>query len=304
MVVSEPDGSATWFPSNDHPTDKAGYSFEVTVPEGLVAVANGTLTGSQTSGGRTTWQWDAPDPMAAYLATASVGNFALTTYTAPNGTPVIDAVDRDRPASASADLALTGEMLGFFESRYGPYPFVAYGAIVDDDSVGYALETQTRSFFSRTAREGTIAHELAHQWMGNAVSPHRWADIWLNEGWATYSTWLWSEHRGRQSAADAFDEVMATPADDPEWNFVVADPQPLGLFAGPVYDRGAATLHALRVRIGDDAFFELARTWVERYGGGTASTSDFVALAQEVSGQDLETFFRVWVRTPQKPTTW
>ena len=304
MVVSEPDGSATWFPANDHPTDKASYSFEVTVPEGLVAVANGTLTGSQTSGGRTTWQWDAPDPMAAYLATASVGNFALTQYTAPNGTPVIDAVDRDRPASASADLALTGEMLGFFEDRYGPYPFVAYGAIVDDDSVGYALETQTRSFFSRTAREGTVAHELAHQWMGNAVSTHRWADIWLNEGWATYSTWLWNEHRGRQSAADAFDEVMATPADDPEWNFVVADPQPLGLFAGPVYDRGAATLHALRVKIGDDAFFELARTWVERYGGGTASTSDFVALAQEVSGQDLETFFEVWVRTPQKPTTW
>ena len=77
-------------------------------------------------------------------------------------------------------------MLEFFEERFGDYPFNSYGAIVDDDSVGYALETQTRSFFSRNAFEGTVAHELAHQWMGDHVSPERWADIWLNEGWATY----------------------------------------------------------------------------------------------------------------------
>jgi aminopeptidase N len=166
MVVSQPDGSATWFPANDHPTDKSTFTFEVTVPEGLVTVANGLLTGSSTTDGKTTWKWDAPDPMAAYLATASVGNFTLDQYTAPNGTPIIDALDQDVLASNYADLALTGEMLVFFEGLYGPYPFVSYGAIVDDDSVGYALETQTRSFFSRRAREGTIAHELAHQWLG------------------------------------------------------------------------------------------------------------------------------------------
>ncbi len=304
MVVSEPDGSATWFPVNDHPTDKSSYSFEITVPEGLAAVANGLLTGSTTEEGRTTWSWDAPDPMAAYLATASVGNFVLDQYTAPNGTPIIDALDADRPPSAYADLALTGEMLTFFEGLYGQYPFNSYGAIVDDDSVGYALETQTRSFFSRNAREGTIAHELAHQWMGDHVSPERWADIWLNEGWATYSEWMWDEYRGRDTAAQTFDAFMATPADDPEWDFVVADPTPLGLFAGPVYDRGAATLHALRVKIGDEAFFELARAWVERFGGGTASTADFAALAEEVSAQDLDAFFEAWVYTPAKPTVW
>ena len=304
MVVSEPDGSATWFPVNDHPTDKSSYAFRITVPEGLVAVANGLLTGSTTEAGRTTWSWDAPDPMAAYLATASVGNFVLDEYTAANGTPIIDALDADRPASAYADLALTSDMLVFFESLYGPYPFNSYGAIVDDDSVGYALETQTRSFFSRNAREGTIAHELAHQWMGDEVSPERWADIWLNEGWATYSEWMWDEHRGRDTAAATFDVFMSTPADDEEWDFVVADPTPLGLFAGPVYDRGAATLHALRVKIGDDAFFDLARTWLERFGGGTASTQDFAELSEEVSGQDLDAFFEAWVYTPAKPTVW
>jgi aminopeptidase N len=304
MVVSEPDGSATWYPVNDHPTDKSSYTFDITVPEGLVAVANGLLEGSSTAAGRTTWSWDAPDPMAAYLATATVGDFRLHSYTAPNGTPIIDAVDPSRPASASASLALTGEMLEFFEDRFGDYPFNSYGAIVDDDSVGYALETQTRSFFSRNAGEGTVAHELAHQWMGDHVSPERWADIWLNEGWATYGSWMWGEHRGRDTAADQFADVMAIPADDDFWHSEVADPGPLGLFAGPVYDRGAATLHALREKIGDDAFFELARTWVERYGGDTADTDDFAALASEVAGQDLTHFFDVWVHRPVKPTTW
>jgi len=305
MVVSEPDGSATWFPVNDHPTDKSSYSFEITVPEGLVAVANGLPAGQPTTvDGTTTWYWDAPDPMAAYLATASVGDYVVNEYVAANGTPIFDAVDPTRLGSPSANLALTSDMLVFFEGLYGPYPFISYGAIVDDDSVGYALETQTRSFFSRTASQGTVAHELAHQWMGDHVSPHRWADIWLNEGWATYSTWMWTEHRGGDTAQAAFDDYLSIPADDDEWDVVVADPGPLGLFLNPIYDRGAATLHALRLEIGDAAFFEVAQTWVERFGGGTASTADFIALAQEVSGEDLEAFFDVWLFTPEKPVAW
>ena len=302
MVVSEPDGAATWFPTNDHPTDKSTYSFEITVPEGLVAVANGSPASEPTTAdGKTTWYWDAPDPMAAYLATASVGDYVVNEYVAANGTPIFDAVDPARLGGPSASLALTSDMLVFFEGLFGPYPFVSYGAIVDDDSVGYALETQTRSFFSRNAGQGTVAHELAHQWFGDHVSPYRWADIWLNEGWATYATWLWTEHRGGASAQDAFEDYLSIPADDEEWDVVVADPGPFGLFLNPIYDRGAATLHALRLEIGDDAFFEVTRTWVERFGGGTASTADFIALAEEVSGQDLEAFFDMWLYTPEKP---
>ena len=308
MVASESDGSATWFPVNDHPTDKATYEFEITVPRGYTAVANGTLEDVERRGRWVTWEWDAPDPMAAYLATATVGNFEMVTSTAPNGVPVLDFLDEDltpaNRATSEASLALTGEMMEFFEDRYGDYPFVSYGAIVDDDSVGYALETQTRSIFSRVAREGTVAHELAHQWMGNHVSPGRWADIWLNEGWATYSTWMWTEHRGGTTAQAAYEQVLAIPADNAFWDLVVSDPGALNLFHGAVYDRGAATLHALRLEIGDEAFFELARTWVERYGGGTATTADFRALAEEVSGQDLGTLFTVWLDTPERPGSW
>jgi aminopeptidase N len=158
--------------------------------------------------------------------------------------------------------------------------------------------------YSRVAREGTVAHELAHQWLGNAVSPERWQDIWLNEGWATYSEWLWSEDSGGPAAQEAFDDVMAIPADDPFWDVVVADPGPFGLFLGPIYDRGAATLHALRVKIGDDAFFTGAQEWVSRYDDSTATTEDFQALYEEVSGQELDEFFDIWLRDPVKPTTW
>ncbi len=304
MVVSEPDGAATWFPVNDHPLDKATYAFEITVPEGLVAVANGELVGESTTAGRTTWTWDAPDPMAAYLATATIGNFELVSSTAPNGVEILDAIDRDLAPSASADLALTGDMLVFFADLYGEYPFVNYGAIVDDDSVGYALETQTRSFFSRNAREGTIAHELAHQWMGDHVGPSQWSDIWLNEGWATYSSWLWSEDQGRTTAQQSYESVLGIAADSSYWTIVVSDPGPFGLFSSPVYTRGAATLHALRLEIGDDAFFDLAREWVARYGGATGSTDDFRSLAEEVSGQDLDSLFDAWLDAQVRPTTW
>ena len=304
MVVSEPDGSATWFPVNDHPTDKASYSYEITVPEGLTAVANGLLVGSETADGRTTWTWDAPDPMAAYLATATVGRFRVEQYTAANGTPIVDAIDVTRTPAQYASLAQTSNMLTFFEERFGPYPFVSYGAIVDNDSVGYALETQTRSFFSGSAAENTVAHELAHQWMGNHVSPGLWADIWLNEGWATYASWMWREHRGTTTTQTLFNNVYARPSTSSTWSTVLADPGPLGLFGTAVYDRGAALLHALRGEIGDEKFFELAKEWVERYGGGTATTADFIALSEEVSGQQLDAFFQVWAYDVGKPAAW
>ena len=203
MVVNEPEGAMTWYPVSDHQTDKATYGFEITVPEGKVAVANGLPAGDPvTEGGWTTWFWDAPDPQASYLTTASVGDYDLRFSETAGGLPIIDAVDDNlTPANAAiteASLDLQAEMIAFLEETFVPYPFNSAGAIVDDDTVGYALETQTRPVYSRVAREGTVAHELAHQWFGNAVSPERWADIWLNEGWATYVEWLWSEDSGRR----------------------------------------------------------------------------------------------------------
>jgi aminopeptidase N len=299
----------TWYPVSDHQTDKATYSFQITVPDGKVAVANGLPAQDPvTDNGWTTWYWNAPDQQASYLTTASVGDYDLRYAVTDGGLPIIDAVDDNltstNAATTEASLDQQADMIAFFEETFVPYPFNSYGSIVDDDSVGYALETQTRPVYSRVARESTVAHELAHQWFGNAVSPARWQDIWLNEGWATYAEWLWSDDSGGDSAQTSFEAVMDIPADDAFWSLVIADPGPLGLFHGAVYDRGAATLHALRVKIGDEAFYAGAREWLERYNDSTGTTEDFQAVYEEVSGQNLDSFFDVWVRTPSKPTSW
>ncbi|GAA1059087.1 M1 family metallopeptidase [Agromyces bracchium] len=311
MVVSEPEGSMTWYPVSDHQTDKATYSFEITVPEGKVAVANGIQPKPEdTADGWTTWYWDAPDQQASYLTTASVGDFALReTYSSGSGVPIIDAVDTKlnaaRLATTNASLGWQDEMIDFFESRFGPYPFVAYGSIVDNDSVGYALETQTRPVYSSQASEGTVSHELAHQWFGNAVSPERWQDIWLNEGWATYANWMWNEERGMRTAQTAYDNWYNTARPAGYWELQIGDPGELGLFLTQVYNRGAATLHALRLEVGDDAFFEAAQLWVERYDDSAGTSEDFQAVYEEVSGADLDDFFQIWLYDQQKPpTTW
>ena len=308
MVVSEPDGSMTWYPVSDHQTDKASYSFEITVPEGKVAVANGRPSGDPaTEGGWTTWFWDAPDQQASYLTTASVGDYDLRTSETADGLPIIDAVDDNLTAAnrgtTDASLAEQADMIEFFESRFGAYPFVAFGSIVDDDTVGYALETQTRPVYSRVAREGTVAHELAHQWFGNAVSPERWKDIWLNEGWATYAEWLWSEEDGGATVQESYDAWYEDiPADDAEyWGLRIGDPGPLGLFQNPVYDRGAGTLHALQLGVGDDAFFDATRLWLQRYDDSTGTTEDFEAVFEEVSGEELDAFFHTWLFAQEKP---
>ena len=310
MVVGEPEGTMTWYPVSDHPTDKATYSFEITVPEGKTAVANGLQSRpAKTRAGWTTWYWNAADPQASYLTTASVGDFTLTYDRTPSGLPIVNAVDKDLKdtpeepfrTATEASLARQSDIIEFFGQRFGPYPFRSAGAIVDDDSVGYALETQTRPTYSEVADEGTVAHELAHQWFGNSVSPHRWADIWLNEGWATYAEWLWTEQKGLPGPQENFARIMDIPADDEFWTITVADPGPFAIFSVPIYDRGGATLVALRDKIGDRAFFAGTRLWLQRYRNGEASTDDFQQVFEKASRQDLSDFFDAWVRRPVKP---
>lgn len=301
FVANEPEGASTWYPVNDHPTDKATYDFSVTVPQGTTAVANGDFLGKREHGAWTTWRWSADAPMASYLTTAAVGDYELDRSTTPGGLPLINAVDRDLGDDADDGLARTAEMVDFFTEIYGTYPFGSYGAIIDDDSVGYALETQTRPIYSGPPGEGTVAHELAHQWVGNSVSPGRWRDIWLNEGFAVYSTWLWEEHTGGRTAQQRFDESYDSPPDSGIWVPPPGDPGAEQLFAGSVYERGAMTLHALRMEVGDEAFFTILREWVDRNAGGTATTPDLVHLAEEVSGQELGGVFDAWLYQQDKP---
>ena len=516
-VAGQPHVAATWYPVNDHPLDKASYTFRVTVPRGLEVVANGVLAGQRTRRDRTTWVWVAKEPMASYLTTATIGEFDLSAYRR-NGIRYWDAIDPDLftqpaprtgeqyalsqaadgaykrlartisvPAGASelsfwinrdtefawdfvfveahrpgsdewttlpdlnghtststgtscpvsehlflehymtageegceptgttgewnaasgsgggvyepwrldlseyaggdvevaisyasdglltrngvyvddiqapggagstsfeddadtfdgwtvpgppegsenandwiagtaadapptqgeavrTSLARQPEIIAFLEGYVGRYPFSAAGGIIDDvDAVEFALETQTRpiydrDFFSvvdRTSGDSVVVHELAHQWTGDSLAVALWQHIWLNEGFATYTEWLWSEHEGHGTAQEIFDSLAGgIPADDSFWALAIGDPGPDALFDGAVYDRGAMTLQALRVEIGDAAFFRLLRRWTTSRAGDNVATSEFIALAERISGQELDAFFATWLFTPAKP---
>jgi hypothetical protein len=520
LVAGEPDVAATWYPVNDHPLDKAAYTFRITVPAGLEAVANGALKSSRTRHGSTTWVWDAEERMAPYLTTATIGQFDLRAYRA-GGIRYWDAIDPDLftgvaprtgtqfaisqaadlsykrlartvavPASggtlsfwvtretepnwdfmfveahtvgsddwttlpdlnghtspdtgfvcpfwlqlhpflthyqtdfgdgtcaatgttgkwsaasgesdgyehwivdlaayagkqvelsisyASDDIVNHGgvfvdditlssgpgstsfeddgdtldgwtvpgapagsepnandwiagvaddapptigeqaegafarqpEIIEFLSQLYGRYPFATAGGIVDDaDGLGFALENQTRPIYSqdffrdRTSPvDSVVVHELAHQWVGDDVALAAWQHIWLNEGFATYSEWLWSEREGRETAQEIYDFWTAIPADNPFWSVKIGDPGPDALFDGAVYNRGAATLHALRLEIGDESFFRLLRRWTRDHARGNVTLPEFIALAERISGQDLDAFFTEWLFTAAKPAS-
>jgi hypothetical protein len=519
VVVGEPHVAASWFPVNDHPSDKASYRFHITVPKGTQAVANGIFTGKTTKHGWTTWNWDAREPMASYLATAEIGKFAIDAYhqdgirywdaidpdllgpvatphtgtqfaisqkadlsykrlertinvpgggadlsfwvtgetefpwdfmfveahtaglddwttlpdlnghnsqdtgfscplwlgfhpflahyqtengdgtCSPSGTSgawwaatgardgweqwdvdlsawagktvevsisyasddVVqrnglfvddivsstgagttsfeadgDALDgwtvpgapagsqpnpndwivgtvADTPPNsgqiARASFARQPEILAFEASNFGRYPFSAGGGIVDDlPGVGFALENQTRPVYAREFftdninADDVVVHELAHQWYGDSVALKRWQDVWLNEGFATYAEWLWSEREGLGTAQDNFDFWYSVFADDdPIWQLTIGDPGPNDLFDFQVYFRGAMTLHQLRLTVGDAAFFKTLQQWAKTRGGGNGTTPQFIKLAEKISGQDLDPLFQAWLYSPTKP---
>lgn len=518
IIAGQPHVAATWFPVNDHPSDKASYTFNVTVPTGLDVTANGILKAKQRKGALTRWTWDAREPMASYLATVTTGNYDVKAYTA-GGLKYFDAIDSDLftpfvgpktgsqyavskmandsykrlartidvPAGgatvafqiaretepdwdyvfveahtvgaddwttlpdtnghtsqgtgnscpdgwlgqhpfiqhyqtlagdgtctpsgttgewwaatgasegyepwsvdlsayagkqvelsisyasdyavqlagvfiddivvstgagttsfeddgdtldgwtvpgapegspgnttdwaagttdlvstigdiAQASLNREPEVIKFLSDNFGKYPFSAVGGIVtNDDRLGFALETQTRpvyasAFFGDSVTgDSVVVHELAHQWFGDSLALKRWKDIWLNEGFASYAEWLWSEKEGMATPQDYYDAYAALPADSPYWELVIGDPGPDSLFAGQVYSRGALTLHALRLEVGDDVFFQILKRWSGSKAGQNVSTDQFIALAERLSGKDLDALFNAWVYSPTKP---
>jgi len=303
FVAGEPQGAMTWFPGNNHPKDKSSYDFTITVPEGRTAVANGVLLGQRTKNGKTTFRWRQKEPMAAYLATATVGKFQVNQYTTRDGIKVYDAVDPREAVAAKPVLKKLPSVLEWESKLFGPYPYRAAGAIVDHaPNVGYALETQTRPVYDRAPDLSTLVHESAHQWFGDSVSLTSWKEIWLNEGFATYAEWLYSEQHGGESAQDAFDELYERPASDGLWAFPPADPgSGANIFGTPVYARGAMTLQVLRRAVGDRTFFRILRAWAaeHRYGHGT--TPQFEHLAERLSGKNLDALFHTWLYTAGKP---
>ncbi|MDT4987105.1 MAG: hypothetical protein QOI74_1199, partial [Micromonosporaceae bacterium] len=313
LAVGEPEIAWWWFPSNDHPLDKATFDISVSVPDGTQVVSNGVMSSAPVPEllGWTRWNWRSTKPMATYLAFVAIGHYEIRTDVTSTGQPVITAYAQDLgdfSDAAHASVERTAEVTDWESGLFGPYPFEARGGVVvPSNSLGFALEAQTRPaydgrFWRRGSNMYVVVHENSHQWFGDSVSVTSWRDIWLNEGFARYVEWLWSDSQGEGTAQELFDFAYASrPADSPFWQVLPGDPGPDRQFDIAVYDRGAMTLHQLRLAVGDTAFFETLRRWAaaRQYGNGTIE--QFRSLAEQVSGMDLGPLFTTWLFTPGRP---
>ncbi|MFD6883942.1 M1 family metallopeptidase [Rhodococcus sp. NPDC060084] len=305
LVASQPNGAPSWFPCDDHPGSKATYRISITTDAPFQAIANGTLVHKTTKSSRTTWVYEQPEPMATYLATVQIGHYEMRAIAS---SPVPQyAVHPARLRDAfDKDFGRQQEMLELFTRLFGPYPFAHYTALVTDDDLEIPIEAQGLSTFGANFCDGhrteerLVAHELAHQWFGNSLTLSRWCDIWLHEGFACYAEWLWSENSGGPSAqalaADAYRGLSRKPQD-----ILLEDPGAKDMFDDRIYKRGALTLHALRLTLGDDSFFTLLRTWTSEHRHSNVTTTQFKDLAARFSDTSLRPLWDAWLGQKELP---
>jgi aminopeptidase N len=303
LAVGEPIGTAAWLPCDNVPADKASFEISISVLSSLEAVSNGRLDKVRRSGRRKTFFWVEPEPMSTYLAVVDIGRGKLVRGQIGD-LPTWTLVDPRLQADSAPVLAHLPEVIRFESELYGDYPFNAAGSIVDSaPELGYALETQTRPIYPFAPDLTTLVHETAHQWFGNSVGLERWPNIWLNEGFATWTEWYYAERHGGQTARGIFRRLYRVPAS--KTGFWEPPPGHPGtakkLFAPSTYVRGAMTLEALRAEIGTKQMLELLRRWVTGHGYASADIEQFIDLAEEVSGRRLDGLFNDWLYQRGKP---
>jgi aminopeptidase N len=315
LVASQPVGAPSWFPCNDRPADKASYQISVTTPSPYTVVVGGRLLTRTTRASSTTWVYEQAAPTSSYLVTVSIGQYEAVRLTeaAPaaggRATPLVPQTAY-LPARLlpefTHDFGRQPQMMHFFEGLYGPYPFGEYAVVVADEELDVPVEAQGVATFGTNHVDGVrtserlVAHELAHQWFGNSVTIGDWRHIWLNEGFAKYSEWLWSEHAGGPAAAEhaavAHNVLAGMPQD-----MRLADPGKKLMFDDRLYERGGLTMHALRCVLGDPAFFGLVKDWAAIHRHGVVGTAEFTAHAGQYTDGPLDDFFDAWLWDPALP---
>ena len=326
FTVNEPIGAQSWYPSNNHPSDKATFELRTTAPNAYTAIGAGRRISRIDNGdGTATTTWVEERPMAPYLATGTVGLFDVTTATMTDQTggatiPIFTAIDSAGSPERKDEVGKTASRIpatvNFLSRKFGPYPFETVGLVADwVPSVGYVLENQTKPHFAGNkggplAGPSVLAHELAHQWMGDSISPNDWSAIWFNEGWATFAEVLY-DHRvdgAEQTPRQFFRAVHASAAK--RWRVAPArlDGRPAMLFNGfVVYARPGAMIEGLREIVGNQRFYAFARHLGDRYGYGNIGRRQFVREAKQASGlrgrklKRLGSYLRQWLLWEKRP---
>jgi aminopeptidase N len=306
LVAGQPNGAASWFPCDDHPSVKTSFRIQISADNPYRVVANGRLASRRPRAAQTEWIYEQPEPTSTYLITLQIGTYEMTQL-ATTPVQIRAAVPERLRRNFHVDFARQPDMMELFVELFGPYPLAnGYTVVVTDDDLEIPVEAQGISIFGANHCDGTgaserlIAHELAHQWFGNSVTARQWRDIWLHEGFACYAEWLWSEHSGGSSADELarhyHQKLSAAPQD-----LLLADPGPRDMFDDRVYKRGALTLHALRSRLGDENFFALLKDWTTRYRHDNAVTEDFTGLAADYCSQPLAPLWDSWLYSRAVP---
>ncbi len=304
VAAGEPESAPLWFASNDHPSDPATYSISARVRAGTQALSVGALV-SQDSGTEAawdTWEYELKQPAPTYAVFLALGKYEVKAGQ-DGDRPYLYAVSQQFTAEQRtkmfAVLQYTGTAVRNIEKFLGPYPMTDIGGVVPAVDFWFgALETAGRPVYNSTAvYRSVVVHEMAHMWVGNTVTLKQWNDIYINEAMASYSEWVYDEQVEGQSPNAKLDEYhRELPAR--QWETSLKDPGKNRIFT-TAYSRGPMSLQALRNKIGDDKFLPMWRDWAQK--NGAHSTEDFMAFAQERSGQDLTAFFKVWLEDPTQP---
>lgn len=311
LICGEPESASAWFPSNDHPSDPATYDISVSVPTGVEAISVGRLVehgADPNHPGRDTWHWRTDSPSPTYTTMLAVGQYDVEVVPV-----VLDGVARQavyavselqpQPQAALDWLATSAEAVDALERHLGPYPLTSLGGVVPGVRPWWGgMETVGRPVYHPqvVGHADVIDHELAHQWLGDTVTLERWQDIFLNEALASYAEWLVTGETGGPTPQQRFDEQYATAPDD-FWRLRLSDPGSAEMFTR-VYDRGPMVVHALRVRMGDEAFARFFRDWAD--GSGPKTLDDWRRAAEAASPVDVVPLLSVWLDgTSKVPAT-
>jgi len=312
--VAEPFLARTFWPCVDDPKEKAVATVHATVPAGYVAASAGVVSVADAGGGRSTYTWKLPQAISTYLVSLNVANYVTVedAYKAMDGRimPIRSYLLPENAAANATRLSAMKDHIAVLASLYGEYPFVdtKYGIVSSSFSGGMEHPTLTsigESILSNVPRDITtlLVHELSHQWWGDRVTMRTWDDIWLNEGFATYSEVLYLEKaQGREPGP-----TLRATYDDGLYGgrlaqAVVADPADPFRFTGAVYWKGAWFLHMLRRLVGDDAFFSGLRAYGDAHAWGTATRGELRAIFEHRTGLDLKQFWDQWLETQFRPT--
>ena len=308
-----PNRARNWLPTVDHPSDKATVEFKVIAPAHYQVVSSGTLIEESDIDATTRlthWRTNVPIPTKVVVIGAA--QFAVQYAGKYKNTPIQNWVYPQDREIGFHDFGVTENVLHYFESNIGPYPYEKLANVQSKTRYG-GMENASNIFYSENAITGTrqserlIAHEIAHQWFGNSVSEIDWAHIWLSEGFATYFAQLYFEatygverfqtgmDQARASVLSFYQRSPNTPLVNPQ----ITDPnQHLNANS---YQKGAWVLHMLRHKIGDNAFWAGIRSYYKTYRDQNASSEQLQMIMEEVSGEDLSTFFQQWLYQPGQP---